>query len=277
MAEVLRHIEGGTAVFNDGCLLTSFMLYPSARVTDRLTVKAVANCILIYLRPRSMNTDEIKSVLNEMVGPVKFIARADSLPQRRGFWSNIICFHHPKHALAAIRHFKAIPQMDADLLYTIFFSAPNEICEAVSKDVEEIVRDLRHGHVLHRSWTDGRSGSRTLRITSPRQEIIMNVKQVLVAIFSGKVASQSVGRQTDYEMWHDFFGHSQGDIWLKRLLQGSRLVAVSDKSQHRLRLYDPNSTDSVLHIVEMEIAEKVSWHGLLRPLETCSAVLTWYR
>lgn len=202
MVQIQRHFEGGNAIFGPGCVLTGYFLNANVRVTIHLSVKADANSVLIHWRPSSVDRDPnaVRDTLKGF-GPLRFFQRAASTfgsLSRRGYWSNVAGYYQPEHALAAVRHFSGIPQMEATLLYTAYFTVSKELADVVLLDVDDIISQTQH---VDTAWDDRRQNVTMLRISGPNRETIVDLKRILEAIFSGKVASKTVEKKAGCEIW----------------------------------------------------------------------------
>jgi hypothetical protein len=262
MAEsvIHRHIEGGNADFVAGCVLSGFNLNPSIRVTNKLSIKADANTILISWRPsREVGPLLMKGVLQSVAGPLRFCHRSRNWrphPAVRARWHThtIAGFYQPEHVLAALKHLSGDPEVDAHIMYTVYFTSPKELSDAVLVDVEDIVSQIPE---VNADWEDARNGMVTLRLSGIDQEKVVDTKRILEAIFAGRVAAAGLGgHATQYEIWHDFFATAPGAVWLQHLARERGVIIMSDKLQQRLRIYDPEEDDAHMKLVERDLAEK---------------------
>lgn len=258
MAElgVHRHIEGGNADFLAGCVLSGFNLNPSIRITNKLSIKADANTILISWRPsREVGPLLMKGVLQSVAGPLRFCHRPPPTIHGRWHTNTIAGFYQPEHALAALKHLSSSPGVDAHMMYTVYFTALKELSDAVLVDVEDIMSQIPEATAV---WEEPRNGMVTLRLSGTNREKIIDMKRVLEAIFAGRVATAGLGgHATQYEIWHEFFATAPGAVWLQHLARDKGVIIMSDKLQRRLRIYDPEDDDAHMKIVERDLAEKV--------------------
>ncbi|KAF1935682.1 hypothetical protein EJ02DRAFT_460159 [Clathrospora elynae] len=253
-AEIHRHIEGGNADFLAGGVLSGFNLNPSIRITNKLSIKADANTILISWRPSTeVGPSVMKAVLQSVAGPLRFCHRPH--PTVYDYWltDTIAGFYQPEHAHAALKHFRGDPWVVARLVYTVYFTAAKELSDAVLVDVEEIASQIPEAKVV---WEEPRNGNVTLRMSGTDKEKVVDMKRVIEAIFAGRVASGGL-QAAQYEIWHDFFATAPGGVWLQHLAREMDVIIMSDKLQRRLRIYDPEDEDFRVRNVERKLAEKV--------------------
>ncbi|KAF1847450.1 uncharacterized protein K460DRAFT_374509 [Cucurbitaria berberidis CBS 394.84] len=253
--EIHRHIEGGNVRFIAGCALSGFDLNPSIRITNRLSIKSDANTILVSWRPSTeIGSLMIKGVLQSVAGPLRFCHRPP--PDVRGRWhgNTIAGFYHPEHAQAALKHFSGSTEIEVQVVYTVYFTAPKELSDVVLLDVEDIASQIPEAKI---TWEEPRGGMVTLRLSGTRQENIVDMKRILEAIYAGRIATSSL-QATRYEIWHDFFATPPGEVWLQHLARDTRVVIMSDRLQRRLRIYDPEEDDIHKGYVEQKLAEKVA-------------------
>ena len=163
-------------------------------------------------------------------------------------------FYQPEHAHAALKHFGGSPGFDTKLIFTVYFTASKELSDAVLLDVEDVASQI---HEVHTNWEEARNGMVTLRLSGTKQEKVVDMKRILEAIYTGRIATK--GRQgLRYEIWHDFFATPPGDIWLQHLARDVGMVITSDKLQQRLRIYDPEDDVVYMNQVERKLAKKIS-------------------
>jgi hypothetical protein len=245
-----RHIEGGNAGFLAGCALSGFNLRPSIRITNKLSIKADANTILISCRPSwAIDLPLMKAALQSVAGALRFCHR--SHPTIRGRWpTNVIAgFYQPEHVHAALKHFSGDLNVEACLVYTVYFTAPEELSDAVLLDVEDIVSQTLEARIV---WEEPRDGMVTLRLSGTNQESVVDMKNILEAIYSGRVATEGI------EIWHDFFATAPGGIWLQHLARDMGVIIMSDKLQRRLRIYASEENGKDVKAVLQHLGEKVT-------------------
>jgi hypothetical protein len=268
-----RHIEGGNATFSAGCALSGFNLNPSIRITNQLSIKADANTILTSWRPRTKPEHKIvEAVLHSVAGAPRFCYKAHS--SIGGLWNTntIAGFHQPEHALAALKYFSGNSDVDAQVVYTVYFRAPKELSDAVLLDVEEIMSQTAEAEVV---WEKPKKDMHTkqdmvtLRLSGTDREEIVDMKRILEAIFAGRVATAGRdGSGKRYEIWHDFFATPPGYVWLQHLARDKGVIIMSDKLQRRLRIYSDEESGIDCGNVERRIAEKVYALDALEEIHT---------
>ncbi|KNG48053.1 Zinc finger, C6HC-type [Stemphylium lycopersici] len=256
-SDIHRHIEGGNADFLAGCVLSGFNLNPSIRITNKLSIKADTNTILLSWRPsKEFGRLMMKGVLQSVAGPLRFCNRPHSTMHGRWHTNTIAGFYQPEHALAAFKHFDGNPDVEVRMVYTVYFTAPKELSDAILLDVEEIVSQIPEAII---TWEDPRDGMVTLRLSGTEQEKVVVAKRILEAIYAGRVATASSGgNATRYEIWHDFFATAPGVVWLQHLARDMGVIVMSDKLQRRIRIYDPEEDKLHMESVERELLEKVT-------------------
>lgn len=249
-----RHIEGGNADFLAGCVLSTFDLKPSIRITNKLSVKSDANTILVsWRRSAGIGPSILKGLLQSVAGPLRFCHRPPPDVQGRWHTNTIAGFYQPEHAQAALKHFNGSTEVEVCLVYTVYFTATKELSDAVLVDVEEIASQTPEIRI---AWDEPKNGMVTLRLSGIDQERIVDMKRIFEAIFAGRVATG--GPQIDrYEIWHDFFATPPGEVWLQHVARDAGVIIMSDKLQRRLRIYDPEDRESTMNYVELKLAERV--------------------
>ncbi|EOA83241.1 hypothetical protein ACJQWK_00167 [Exserohilum turcicum] len=265
-SDIHRHIEGGNANFIAGCALSEFFLSPHIRITNNLSIKADANTILLSWHPkRATRPPLMKRVLQSFIGPFRFYRKAPSTIYGRWPTNSIVGFYQPEHALAASKYFKSNPDVEVQILYTVYFTAPKELFDAVLLDVEEVMSQIPEGNA---TWDDSpKHGMVTLRLSGTDRESIVDMKRILEAIFAGRIATaEQGGRTTQHEIWHNFFATAPGVVWLQHLAREMGVVIMSDKLQRRIRIYDEEEDYAHMKIVERQITEKIA--ALNMPEET---------
>ncbi|KAF1831478.1 hypothetical protein BDW02DRAFT_600793 [Decorospora gaudefroyi] len=198
------------------------------------------------------------AVLESVAGALRFCHRSDPFPRGRWHTNTIAGFFQPEQTLAVLKNFSGNPNVEAYLIYTVYFSAPKELTDAVRLDVAEIMSQTADAMAV---WEGPRSGMASLRLSGARREKVLDMKKVLEAIFSGRVVTTATllgGRITQHEIWHDFFATAPGDIWLQHLGREIGVTVMSDKLQRRLRFYDPEANDAYMKTVERRLAGKIS-------------------
>ncbi|KAI4956290.1 hypothetical protein J4E91_000501 [Alternaria rosae] len=172
----------------------------------------------------------------------------------RLYTNTIAGFYQPEHALAAVKHLSGNPEVDTHVMYTVYFTAPKELSDAVLVDVEDIMSQVPEASA---AWEKPRQGMVTLRISGTDQEKVVDMKRILEAIFSGRVATAGLGgHAARYEIWHNFFATASGAKWLQYLAREKGVIIMSDKFQQRLCIYDPEQDDARMRLVERDLAEK---------------------
>jgi hypothetical protein len=261
-ANIHRHIEGGNAEFLAGCVLSGFSLNPSIRITNKLSIKADTNTILISWHPsREVGPLVMKGVLQSVAGPLRFCHKMETgnRPHAivRGRWhtNTIAGFYQPEHALAALKHLSGISGVDAHVVYTVYFTGPKELSDAVLVDVEDIMSQIPEATAV---WEEPRNSMVTLRLSRTDREKVVDTKKILEAIFAGRVATARLsGHATRYEIWHNFFATAPGAVWLQHLAREKGVMIMSDKLQQRLRIYDPEDDNAKIELVERDLAEEI--------------------
>jgi hypothetical protein len=257
-----REIDGGNAIFSAGCTLSGFNLNASIRITNKLSIKADANTVLISWRPDAKITRAMmEAMLHSVAEAPRFFRQ--SHPSLCGRWeiNKVAGFYQPEHALAAVKHFNGDPDVEARKLYTVYFTAPKELSDAILLDVEEIMSQAAEATA---TWEEPKKDMFTkqdmvtLHLSGIDREEIVDLKKVLEAVFAGRVAITEGGKRAKrYEIWHDFFATPSGGVWLQHLAREMDLIIMSDRSQRRLRIY--GEEDHVRHsIVERRLVGKVN-------------------
>jgi hypothetical protein len=257
-----REIEGGNAIFSAGCALSGFNLNASIRITNKLSIKADANTVLIsWHRSARIKRATMEAVLHSVAEAPKSFRQAH--PSLRGRWeiNKVVGFYQPEHALAAVKHFNGNPDVQAQTLYTVYITAPKELSDAVLLDVEEIMSQIVKTIA---TWGEPRKDMFTkqdmvtLHLSGSDREEIIDLKKVLEAIFTGRIATIGRGKPPKrYEIWHDFFAMPPGGVWLQHLARDMGVIIMSDRSQRRLRIY-AGEDHGVYPTVERQLAKKVS-------------------
>jgi hypothetical protein len=272
-SNVYRQIEGGNAMFSAGYALSGFNLNASIRVTNKLSIKADANTILISWGPNARKGRAmIEAVLHSVAGVPRFFRQ--SQPSIHGRWetNKVAGFYQPEHALAALKHFNGDPNVETQKLYTVYFTAPKEVADAVLLDVEEIMSQTAKAAAV---WEEPKKDMFTnqdmvtLHLSGTDRGEIVDMKRILEAIFAGRVATTGRGRLgKPHEIWHDFFATPPGGVWLQHLARDMGLIIMSDKSQRRLRIYAGEEHAVTVSIMERNITNKVSALNVLKEAHT---------
>ncbi|KAH7359621.1 hypothetical protein BKA66DRAFT_562258 [Pyrenochaeta sp. MPI-SDFR-AT-0127] len=252
--DIHRHIEGGNADFLAGCVLSSFDLRPNIRVTNKLSIKSDVNTILVsWKSSRVLRLSTVKSMLQCFAGPTRFCHRAPPGLQGSLPFNTIAGFYQPEHARAALKLYNGSDDVEICLVYTVYFTAPKELSDAVLLDIEEIASQTPETIV---AWEEPRNGMVTMRLSGTNRGKIVDVKKIFEAIFAGRVATGSL-QASRYEIWHDFFATAPGEVWLQHLERETGVIIMSDKLQRRIRIYDPEDDDTHTRYVELKLAERV--------------------
>ena len=262
-SSIHRHIEGGNAKFIAGCDLSGFSLNPSIRITNELSMKVDANTILISWRPSSdFGSSVMKTNLQSVAGPLRFYDEGDinntlhSSVRGRLPTNTIAGFYQPEHALAALKHLSGNVELDAHLMYTVYFTAPKELSDPVMANAEDMISQVAEVDAV---WKKPREGMVTLRLSGTNQEKVVDMKRTLEALLSGRIATTGLdGHAERYEIWHDFFATLSGAGWLQDLARENGVIIMSDRFQQRLRVHDPEQDDARMGLVEHTLAEKAS-------------------
>jgi len=262
-SSIHRHIEGGNAEFFAGCVLSGFSLNPSIRITNEFSMEADANTILISWRPSSdFGSSVMKDNLQSVAGSLRFYYTVDidntlhSTVRGRLPTNTIAGFYQPEHALAALKHLSGNAELDAHLMYTVYFTAPKDLCDPVMANVEDIMSQVAGANAV---WGEPREGMITLRLSGTNQEKVVDMKRILEAMLSGRIATTGLdGHAARYEIWHDFFATASGAGWLQDLARENGVIIMSDRFQQRLRVHDPEQDDARMGLVEHTLAEKAS-------------------
>ena len=275
-----RHIQGGNAEFIAGCVLSGFSLSPSIRITNKLSMRAHANTILISWRPSSdFGSSVMKADLESVAGSLKFYYRVDinntlhSSVRGRLPTSHIAGFYLPEHALAALKHLSGNAELDAHLMYTVYFTTPKELSDAVMVNVEDTNCMLQVAEASA-VWGKPREDMVTLRLSGKNQDEVVDMKRILEAKLSGRIATTGLdGDAARYEIWHDFFATASGAGWLQDLARENGVIIISDKFQQRLRVHDPEQDDARMGLVEHTLAEKAIIQSTLEETTTIQLTL----
>jgi hypothetical protein len=257
--EIYRHIEGGTATFGAGYELSTFHLGTSSRLTSKLSVKADANTVLIAWQPTSKHSPTtLRETLEIVGGPLRFSHRATSRQRERWQATTVAGFYQPEHALAVLESFKRTRLGECRTLYTVYFTAPTELTDAMIVDVEEIASQAE----VDIAWEEPRQSRVTLRLSGVDKSVIIDMKKIYEAIFSGHIAfkwSKSGDLPSNsYEIWHEYFASLPGDVWLKHLGRETSTIITSDKLQQRLRIYDLGDGTLNKDLVEEQLIRKIA-------------------
>ncbi|CAA9963357.1 ariadne ring protein [Pyrenophora teres f. maculata] len=270
--DIQRHIEGANASFIAGCVISRISLDSSVRITNKLSVKADANTILLSWRPISgLGFGIVQEILHSIAGALRFCHRSNQ--DIRGRWntSTLAGFYQPEHALEAIKHFNGLPHVDVHLIYNLYFTAPRHLSDAVLADVRDVMSQVPDVNAV---WEESRNDMVTLRLSGVNQQQAVDLKRILEALFAGHIATsrdlnpvikgeldietaEKLGPTTQQEIWHDFFRTASGAIWLQHLARDYGINIMSDKLQQRLRIYDPLEDEKVVEEVEHQLAKKV--------------------
>ncbi len=97
----------------------------------------------------------------------------------------------------------------------------------------------------------------TMRFSGTDKDEVHEMKSMIEFFYAGKIAT--TGEPKHYEMWHDFFGTPQGEVWLRHVKHQTGVFVRSDKSQQRVRIYDWNLNGIPnKERVERELEEKIA-------------------
>ncbi|KAI2475891.1 hypothetical protein Ptr902_12717 [Pyrenophora tritici-repentis] len=270
--EIQRHIEGANANFLAGCVVSRISLNSSVKITNKFSVKADANTILLsWRRNPGLGFGKVQAILHSIAGALKFYNRNSQ--EIRGRWNTnaLVGFYQPEHALEAIGHFSSHPHMDVHLIYNFYFTTPRELYDAIRAGVLDVMALVPE---VAPFWQEARNDKVTTRLSGANQQQIVNLKRVLEASFAGHIATapeldpvtkgeldsetaEELGLATRHEIWHEFFSTAPGAVWLQHLARDYEMTIISDKLQQRLRIYDPSENDKEIEEVEYQLAKKV--------------------
>ncbi|KAF2819400.1 hypothetical protein CC86DRAFT_413094 [Ophiobolus disseminans] len=126
---VHQYIQGAVAQFDAGCELKRFDLSPDAALTSNVSIKADANSILVAYHNCPEDRQNLYAELQK-IGRLRYFR-----PCTRWGMTMSLGFFQPEHALRALSVLKSVLDLQACLLYTIYVTAPKEISDAVSNDI----------------------------------------------------------------------------------------------------------------------------------------------
>ncbi|KAI4936171.1 hypothetical protein J4E85_001500 [Alternaria conjuncta] len=156
----------------------------------------------------------MKTNLQSVAGPLRFYDEGDinntlhSSVRGRLPTNTIAGFYQPEHALAALKHLSGNVELDAHLMYTVYFTAPKELSDPVMANAEDMISQVAEVDAV---WKKPREGMVTLRLSGTNQEKVVDMKRTLEALLSGRIATTGLdGHAERYEIWHDFFATLSG-------------------------------------------------------------------
>ncbi|KAI4651516.1 uncharacterized protein J4E78_008208 [Alternaria triticimaculans] len=221
----------------------------------------------------------MKADLESVAGSLKTYYRVDinntlhSSVRGRLPTSHIAGFYLPEHALAALKHLSGNAELDAHLMYTVYFTTLKELSDAVIVNVEDTNCMLQVAEASA-VWGKPREDMVTLRLSGTNQNEVVDMKRILEAKLSGRIATTGLdGHAARYEIWHDFFATASGAGWLQDLARENGVTIISDKFQQRLRVYDPEQDDARMGLVEHTLAEKAIMQSTLEETTTIKLTL----
>jgi hypothetical protein len=175
----------------------------------------------------------LKALLESVAGNLRFCYKATPAQKTRWGTTRVAGFYQPEHAQAAIKWLSGMPGMQAQQLYTVYFTVPENLAYAMIMYIENTAFRMDVDLV----WEAPRQRNVTLRLTGIRRDVVADVKKMLEAAFLGSVATQpgDASHQTTHcEIWHDFFATVPGYIWLQHLGRKVGCLVTSDKLQQRI-------------------------------------------
>ena len=158
-------------------------------------------------------------------------------------------------------------------MYTVYFTTLKELSDAVMVNVEDTNCMLQVAEASA-VWGKPREDMVTLRLSGTNQNEVVDMKRILEAKLSGRIATTGLdGHAARYEIWHDFFATASGAGWLQDLARENGVTIISDKFQQRLRVYDPEQDDARMGLVEHTLAEKAIMQSTLEETTTIKLTL----
>jgi len=258
---VQRYIAGGVARFGAGCELERLDLSASVPLTDKVSIKADANSILISYSYRRYNPKVLESDLLSLKNPFRYFVRATDMQSKRWGARSSAGFYQPEYAHRALEWIRKKPRMSGTLIYTVYITAPKEISDIVKPVIEIVTKDKDVESYWQKPSEDG---TVVLRLTGVQRDVVAEMKREAESIYSGRVvkdtdhpAKRAYGFICPFEAWHDFFATSEGEEWLQTFSLENDYLVLSDKKQQRIRIYGQEHRRSLVVTLEQRIAKKI--------------------